>query len=91
MITELRQWLEETPKTGPGNKGRRKRLADAIRYLDTRSDKMAYGTYRKLDLEVGMVRSRAPSSTSSRSAATTAACAGSASALKRSSSCGAST
>lgn len=53
VIAELREWLDETPKTGPGNKGRRKRLADAIRYLDTRSDKMAYGTYRKLDLEVG--------------------------------------
>lgn len=53
VIAELRQWFDETPKTGPGNKGRRKRLEDAIRYLDTRSDKMAYGTYRARDLEVG--------------------------------------
>lgn len=53
VINELRQWLDETPKTGPGNKGRRTRLEDAIRYLDTRSDKIAYGTYRARDLEVG--------------------------------------
>lgn len=53
IVDELRQWLEETPKTGPGNKGRRKRIEDAIRYLDTRLDKLAYGTYRKRDLEVG--------------------------------------
>lgn len=53
VIAELRQWLEETPKTGPGNKGRRKRLVDAIRYLDDRSDKLWYGTYRARDLEVG--------------------------------------
>lgn len=53
ILVELRRWLEETPKTGPGNKGRRKRLEDAIRYLGDRSDKMAYGTYRARDLEVG--------------------------------------
>jgi hypothetical protein len=53
IVEELRQWLEETPKTGPGNKGRRKRIESAIRYLDTRLDKLAYGTYRKRDLEVG--------------------------------------
>jgi hypothetical protein len=53
IIEELRAWLHEIPKVGPGNKGRRKRIADAIRYLDNRADKMAYGTYRGRDLEVG--------------------------------------
>jgi hypothetical protein len=53
IIDELRQWLVETPKTGPGNKGRRKRIEDAIRYLENRADKLAYGTYRARDLEVG--------------------------------------
>lgn len=53
VLAELRGWLDATPKTGPGNKGRRKRLADAIRYLDDRSTKMAYGTCRRRDLEVG--------------------------------------
>lgn len=49
----IRTWLDETPKTGPGNKGRRKRLEDAIRYLCDRSDKVAYRTCRARDLEVG--------------------------------------
>ncbi len=53
VLDELRVWLAETPKTGPGNKGRRKRLSDAIRYLHRRLDKVSYGTYRALDLEVG--------------------------------------
>lgn len=34
VVDELRRWMDETPKTGPGNKGRRKRLEDAIRYLE---------------------------------------------------------
>ena len=53
VLDELRVWLAETPKTGPGNKGRRKRLSDAIRYLERRLDKVNYGTYRAQDLEVG--------------------------------------
>jgi hypothetical protein len=53
IISELRRWLTETPKTGPGNKGRRKRLSEAIRYLDTRLDKLNYSTCRERDLEVG--------------------------------------
>ena len=53
VVAELRGWLEETPKTGPGNKGRRKRLSDAIRYLANRLDKLNYGSCRERDLEVG--------------------------------------
>jgi hypothetical protein len=53
VLDELRVWLAATPKTGPGNKGRRKRLSDAIRYLERRLDKVNYGTYRAQDLEVG--------------------------------------
>jgi hypothetical protein len=53
VLVELRARLAEVPKTGPGNKGRRKRLTDAIRYLADRRDKLAYGTCRKRDLEVG--------------------------------------
>ena len=44
VLSELRVWLAETPKTGPGNKGRRKWISNAIRYLDNRLDKLAYGT-----------------------------------------------
>ncbi len=53
VVAEMQRWLDETPKTGPGNKGKRKRLAAAIRYLDERKDKLLYGTYRRRDLEVG--------------------------------------
>ena len=53
VVAELRRWLESTPKRGPGNKGRRKRLTDTIRYIEDRLDMMAYGTFRELDLEVG--------------------------------------
>ena len=53
VLDELRVWLAETPKTGPGNKGHRQRLSDAIRYLERRLDKVNYGTYRAQDLEVG--------------------------------------
>lgn len=53
VLDELRVWLAETPKTGPGNKGRRKRLSDAIRYLERRLYKIKYGTFRAQDLEVG--------------------------------------
>jgi hypothetical protein len=53
VVAELRHWLATTPKSGPGNKGRRERLTDTIRYLDFRLKMMNYGTLRKLDLEVG--------------------------------------
>lgn len=53
VVAELRERLEATPKTGPGNKGRRQRLEDTIRYLERRLEMMDYGTLRALDLEVG--------------------------------------
>ena len=53
VLTELRSILASTPKTGPGNKGKRERLAKAIRYLDDRKDKLGYGSLRERDLEVG--------------------------------------
>ncbi len=53
VVAELQQWLETTSKTGPGNKGRRERLTNTIRYLDYRLKMMNYGTLRRLDLEVG--------------------------------------
>ena len=53
VLVCLRAWLAETPKTGPGNKGKRDRLSKAIRYLDNRSDKLNYGSCRQRDLEVG--------------------------------------
>lgn len=53
VIGEMRVFLDNTPLTGPGNKGKRERLNKAIRYLDSRRDKLNYGSCRKRDLEVG--------------------------------------
>jgi hypothetical protein len=53
VVGELRGWLAETPKVGPGNKGKRKRLSVAIRYVEQRLDKLSYGTCQERDLEVG--------------------------------------
>ena len=53
VVAELRDWLSETPKTGPGNKGRRRRISAAIRYIAKRIDRVRYGAYRQRDLEVG--------------------------------------
>ena len=41
------------PATGPGNKGKRKRLAGVIEYLAKRSGKMNYEELTKRDLEIG--------------------------------------
>lgn len=52
-IAELRRTLETIPTTGPGNKGKRKRLGGVIEYLAKRSDKMNYGELLARDLEIG--------------------------------------
>src|SRR6266498_1263494 len=41
------------PATGPGNKGKRKRLNGVIEYLDKRREKMNYGELLDRDLEIG--------------------------------------
>jgi len=53
LLGELREHLEAIPRTGPGNKGRRVRLAGVIRYLDKRVDKMRYHEVIAADLELG--------------------------------------
>lgn len=52
VLRELKRRLATIPATGPGNKGRRERLADAIRYIDKRKTKMDYGSLRRRDLEI---------------------------------------
>lgn len=47
-----RQWLA-LPKTGPGNKGKRERLAAALRYLDMHRHRLRYAELRKRDLDIG--------------------------------------
>jgi len=53
ILAELRRGLESTPKSGPGNKGKRKRLEDVIRYLDKRVQQMNYDQLIRQDLEIG--------------------------------------
>lgn len=53
LIRELTDALRATPKTGPGNKGKRKRLADAIRYLTAHRHRMHYDDLRARDLVIG--------------------------------------
>lgn len=53
IVSELRAALEATPRTGPGNKGRRKRLTNAVNYLEKRLDKMNYASLIEQDMEIG--------------------------------------
>jgi len=53
ILDELQRHLDATPKTGPGNKGKRQRLDDIIRYLTKRVDKMNYDELIAQDLEIG--------------------------------------
>ena len=53
VLTELRTLLAATPRTGPGNKGRRVRLAATIRYYESNRDRMPYGDLRRRDLDIG--------------------------------------
>lgn len=53
IVAELRAELEATPKTGPGNKGRRTRLSNAVNYLSKRLHKMNYADRIAQDLEIG--------------------------------------
>jgi hypothetical protein len=53
IIDDLRQALQVTPKTGPGNRGKRARLTDVTRYLEKRLEHMNYKELRAQDLEIG--------------------------------------
>lgn len=52
VVGEVASALERTPKTGPGNKGRRERLEKVRDYLFNRIDMMNYGWLRDEDLEL---------------------------------------
>ena len=52
VVGLLAEALEGIPKTGPGNKGRRKRLESNRNYLFNRIDQMNYAWLRKQDLEL---------------------------------------
>ena len=53
IVDELRKRLEDTAKTGPGNKYRREQLRKNVNYLAWRVPMMGYGRVRAMDLEVG--------------------------------------
>lgn len=52
VVSQLKRRLRGFPKTGPGNKGKRKRLAQAIGYLGRRVDLMCYDDLIEEDLEI---------------------------------------
>jgi len=53
IVRELRRRFEATPKTGPGNRGKRKRLAGILRYIEKREGQMPYDELIDQDLELG--------------------------------------
>jgi len=53
IVSELKAALAAIPKTGPGNKGRRDRLGNAVSYLEKRLGKMNYASLIEQDLEIG--------------------------------------
>jgi hypothetical protein len=53
VIKSLEQHLAATPRTGPGNKGRRKRLTKTLDYLLENVERMPYKEWRDDDLDIG--------------------------------------
>lgn len=53
VLDTLRAGLETIPKTGPGNKGRRARLADQLRFLENHRARLRYAELRADDLVIG--------------------------------------
>ena len=52
LIERLEKLLRETPKNGPGTKGRRRALASLIGYLQPRLEMMRYGEWIEKDLVI---------------------------------------
>jgi hypothetical protein len=53
VLAELAARLADIPKTGPGNKGKRERLATALRYITNHRDRMPYAAFIADDLDIG--------------------------------------
>jgi hypothetical protein len=53
LIRQLTKALRRTPKTGPGNKGKRARLTHVINYLVEHRQRMRYHHLRARDLVIG--------------------------------------
>ena len=52
ILGELKQRLERTPRTGPGNKGKRERLEKTIRHFTEHGGRMRYAELRADDLDI---------------------------------------
>lgn len=52
ILEELQRRLDQIARTGPGNKGRRERLSNAIGYIRKRRAHIDYGSLRRRDLEI---------------------------------------
>jgi len=53
LATELSRAYAAIPKTGPGNKGRRKRLLDIMKHFAEHRCRMRYAELRREDLDIG--------------------------------------
>jgi hypothetical protein len=53
IIQLLREELAGIPKTGPGNRGKRERLAEIIAHFAKNRERMHYNEMRKRDLDIG--------------------------------------
>ena len=53
LVADLQAALDGTAKRGPGNKAKRERLEDAVRYLGKRREQMRYDELAAADLELG--------------------------------------
>lgn len=53
VLNTITKSLDTIPKTGPGNKGRRKRLTAVLQYLSNHQHHMPYALLRDADLDIG--------------------------------------
>ena len=53
VISELQRALKETPKTGPGNKGKREQLEVTLGYIEQHRARLRYRELRERDLDIG--------------------------------------
>ena len=53
VLRELREELAATPRTGPGNKGRRERLEGQIKFFTNNLHRMNYAEFRRHDWDIG--------------------------------------
>lgn len=53
VLSELATRLEAIPKTGPGNKGKRERLATTLGYLTKHRERLPYAKFIDDDLDIG--------------------------------------